>query len=104
MTTEQAVELDATVAAWVEAIRAADTEIARLAGIRGRAAEHIQQAMGDAVEATIGGRPVVTWKPSKPSPYIDRAALEAAHPDIAAQFTKLKKAARPFKILTVDDQ
>lgn len=96
------VELDATVAAWLTAARTASAEIARLAEVRDRAYEQIKAAMGDAVEATVGGRPVVTWKPSKPGEYIDRKALEAAHPAIAAEFTKTKAAARPFKILEIE--
>jgi hypothetical protein len=103
--TEQAtaVELDAAVAAWYQAARAASAEIDRCTGIRNRAIEHIQAAMGDAHEARIDGRPVVTWKPSKPAPYIDKKALETDLPDVAAKYTKYKQPARPFKLLGGDD-
>jgi len=96
------VELDATLAAWVQAARAAADQIAYYTEIRDRAVEHIQAAMGDATSATIGGRPAVSWKTSKPGKYIDRAALEADLPDVAAKYTRFKQAARPFRILTVD--
>ena len=93
------VELDATVAAWYEAAKAAAAQIAEIAEIRDRAIEHIKHAMGDATEARIGGQPVITWRPSKPAKYIDAKALAADLPDVAAKYTKVKQAARPFKIL-----
>lgn len=99
------VELDATIAAWVEAARAATGQIAYYTEIRDRAYEQIQAAMGDAVEATIGGRPAVSWKLSKPSLRLDRNALEKTYgTDTIAQFLVESKAARPFKIIAVDDQ
>lgn len=95
-----AVELDATAAAWLEAIRAADAKIAQLKEVRERAAEHVQAAMGDAVEARIGGRPVVSWKPSKPGTSLDRKGLEKhLGSEVFAQFVVVNKAARPFKVL-----
>lgn len=100
-----AVELDATAAAWLEAIRAADAKIAQLKEVRERAAEHVQAAMGDAVEARIGGRPVVSWKPSKPGTSLDRKALEKAYgADVIKAFVRANKAARPFKVLPVESE
>lgn len=97
------IDLDGTMAAWVEAIRAADAEIARLTGIRGRAIEHIQAAMGDAVEARIGGQPVITWKPAKASMRLDRKALEAdLGTELVAKYLRPSAAARPFKVLPLD--
>lgn len=96
------VELDATLAAWLAAARAASAEIARQTEIRDRAYEQIKAAMGDATSATVGGVEVITWRPSKPGEYLDAKALTAAHPDIAAAFLKTKTAARPFKILDVE--
>lgn len=93
------VELDPTTAAWHEAAKTATAEIARLTEIRDRAIEHVKDAMGEHEQATIGGRPVVSWKPSKPAPYIDKKALETDLPEIAAKYTKYKQPARPFKLL-----
>lgn len=103
MTMPDAIELNTTIAAWVEAIRAADAEIARLTEMRDRAVYQVQAAMGDAVEATIGGRPVITWKPAKPSMRLDRFKLEETYGvDEIALFLVPSKAARPFRILAVD--
>lgn len=103
--TDRPVELDATIAAWVEAARAATGQIAYYAEIRDRAYEHVQAAMGDAVEATVNGRPVVSWKPSKPSMRLDRKALEAdLGTDLVAKYLRPSAAARPFKLIALDDQ
>jgi hypothetical protein len=93
--------------AWYTAIEGWDAEIAALEDQivplkekRERASEIIQAAMGDAEEARIKGRPVVTWKTSKPAQRLDRKALEAAYgADVIAGFLVDNKAARPFKIL-----
>jgi hypothetical protein len=96
------VELDPATAAWRQAALTAKAEIARLTEIYDRATEHIQNALGDAQQATIGGKPAISWAWSKPSPYIDKKALETDLPDVAARYTKFKKPARPFKILDGD--
>jgi hypothetical protein len=97
------IELDATIAAWVEAGRAAIGQIAYYTEIRDRAYEHIQAAMGDAVEARVGGRPVVSWKPAKPSMRLDRKALEAdLGSELVARYLRPSTAARPFKVLPLD--
>jgi hypothetical protein len=99
------VELHTTLVSWYEAIRQADQQIAYWTGIRGRAVEHVQNAMGDATQATIDGRPVITWKPSKPSLRLDRKRLEDKFgPEVIAEFLVESKAPRPFRILTLDEQ
>lgn len=85
---------------WDAEIAALEDQIAPLKEKRDRASEIIQAAMGDAEEARIAGRPVVTWKTSKPAQRLDRKALEAAYgADVIAGFLVDNKAARPFKIL-----
>lgn len=85
---------------WDAEIAALEDQIVPLKEKRERASEIIQAAMGDAEEARIKGRPVVTWKTSKPAQRLDRKALEAAYgADVIAGFLVDNKAARPFKIL-----
>lgn len=100
--TSEAVELDPAITAWYQAAKAAAAEIARCTEIRDRAYEHIKNALGDAQEGRVDGKPAVSWAWSKPSPYIDKKALEADHPDIAAKYTRMKKPARPFRLLDGD--
>jgi hypothetical protein len=106
MTTDTAVpaELDATIAAWVQAAKAASDQITYYTGIRDRAIEHVKNAMGDATEATVSGQPAVSWAWSKPAQYVDRKNLEAdlGADVVAAKYLKEKKPARPFKIILGD--
>ena len=51
------VELDGTTAAWIEAARAATTEIARLTEIKERAIQHVKDTLGDIPEGRINGSP-----------------------------------------------
>jgi hypothetical protein len=99
------VDLDGTDAAqWYAALREADAQIALYTGIRGRAIEHLQQAMGDAVEARIGGQPAISWKPSKPSMRLDRKALEKdLGTELVARYLRPSAASRPFKVLDTQD-
>jgi hypothetical protein len=100
-----AAELDPVTAAWYQAITAWDAEIADLTEKRKRAVEVIQQAMGDHEQATIGGRPVVTWKWSEPGQRLDRRKLEGDFgEDVIAGYLVDNKPARPFRILAQDDQ
>jgi hypothetical protein len=87
--------------AWYTAIEEWDEQLAELAEKRERAVEIIQAAMGDAEEARIKGRLVITWKTSKPTKRVDRKKLEA---DLGAdvvteRYLTESKAARPFRIL-----
>lgn len=98
------VDLDEVAAAWYKHLRDIDAQAADLKAKRERAVEHLQAAMGDAHEARIGGLPAITWRPSKPGKQLDRKALEAAYgKEVIAGFEVDKKAARPFKILDVED-
>ncbi|MEV4837765.1 UvrD-helicase domain-containing protein [Nonomuraea sp. NPDC049486] len=49
-------------------------------------------------EATVAGRPAVTWRESKAAPHFDSKAFAKDHPDIYEQYLVAKKAARPFKL------
>lgn len=98
-------ELDTTAAAWLEAARAANAEITRLTGIRDRAIQHVKDVMGDAEEASVNGRPVVSWAWSKPGQRIDKNALEADHgPQFLAKYLVDNKPARPFRLLDLDGE
>ena len=97
-------ELDPTIAAWVEAARAATGQIAYYTEIRDRAIEHIKEAMGDAPEATIDGKPAVSWAWSKPGQRLDRAKLEGDFgADVIAGYLVDNKPARPFRLLLDDE-
>lgn len=100
-----AVDLDGTdAAAWFLQLTESNRIIEMHTGIRGRAIERIQEAMGDATEARVGGRPVVTWKAARPSKRLDRKLLEAdlGADVVAAKYLREAAASRPFKVLPLD--
>ncbi|MFG1997896.1 hypothetical protein ACGFNU_01960 [Spirillospora sp. NPDC048911] len=84
--------------AWIDALRKVDLELARLTEVRGWIVHRLQESMGDAEEARVDGRAVITWAWTKPATYLDRKALEDAHPEIAARFVRTKRPARPFRL------
>ncbi|TDD32466.1 hypothetical protein E1287_22525 [Actinomadura sp. KC06] len=64
----------------------------------------VQERIGDAHEARIAGRPVITWKPNKASTYLDQKSLRADEPKLWAKYQKAKKAVRPYVLLAVNEQ
>lgn len=56
-------------------------------------------AMGDVADTlTHAGRVIATWKTGKAPERFDAAAFRAAHPDLAAEFTRAGKPSRPLLI------
>jgi hypothetical protein len=112
------VDLD-DIAGWVDADRKLSTqidaaeeklEVLRLElGVDGlieareKVRERIKERIGDAHEARIGGRPVITFKPNKASTYLDQKSLKADHPELVARYQKAKKAVRPYVLLNLDE-
>lgn len=103
------VDLD-DIAGWVEADRRATAEINRLEQVhkakvaelvaaRDDAREQIQRRMGDATEARVGGRPVVTWKWKKAGSHLDQKALRNDNPELIARYTVPSAPARTYVLL-----
>lgn len=87
----------------VEALRL-ELGIPDLVKARDTIREKIQERIGDAHEARIAGRPVITWKPRKASTYLDQKTLREQEPEVWARFQKPKKPVRPYVLLNLDDQ
>ena len=58
--------------------------------------EKIKVAFGDAEAISYGGQTLATWKAPKPSNKFDTKAFQAAHPDLAREFTVPTQGARRF--------
>ena len=58
--------------------------------------EKIKVAFGDAEAISYGGQTLATWKAPKPSNKFDAKAFQAAHPDLAREFTIPTQGARRF--------
>lgn len=102
MSEEQHVDLDDD-ATWIAALRTVRAEIDRLVAQKEQIEAHLKERMGDAAEARVDGQAVIRWAWTKPGTYIDKAALETDHPDIAAYYTRERKAARRFVVVDVKE-
>ena len=58
--------------------------------------DKIKLAFGDAEGLSFGGQTIATWKAPKASPKFDAKAFQAAHPDLAREFTVPSQGARRF--------
>lgn len=56
----------------------------------------IKLGFGDAEAISYGGQTLATWKAAKDSEKFDAKAFQAAHPDLAREFTKTVAGARRF--------
>lgn len=56
----------------------------------------LKMCFEDAEALTYGGETIATWKAPKPSPKFDAKAFQAAHPDMAQQFTHTVQGSRRF--------
>ena len=93
------IELDHVGRLLYEAYCTLTRQIEDLEAQRARVREQLEARIGGHAEARIDGRPVITWRPSKPSTYVDTKALARDHPDIYAAYLREKKAARPFRLV-----
>lgn len=85
---QKAVQIDADTLAWVSELADA-REIKNAAKKREDAAKDALAAvLVDASAARYGEAEVLTWKNNKDSLGFDRAAFEADHPDLVAQYTR----------------
>ncbi|TWS20813.1 hypothetical protein FK529_05685 [Tsukamurella asaccharolytica] len=62
--------------------------------------EQIKAALGEeGTVGTIGGKVVVTYRPSAPASQLDGKALRADHPELFDKYLVEKRPSRPFKVL-----
>ena len=58
----------------------------------------IKVCFGDAEAISYGGQTLATWKSNKDSEKFDAKAFQAAHPDLAREFTKTVSGARVLRL------
>lgn len=71
-------------------------ELAALEKTKEELEERIKLGFGDAEAISYGGQTIATWKSPKDSEKFDAKAFQAAHPDLAKEFTKTVTGARRF--------
>ena len=96
MTTK--VELDGAARQWYAAYLVAKERADTAAEEMKRCREHLEAAIGDADDATVDGKLVITYRWSKPTERIDVKALREKEPDLAAQFTVTGTPTRSFRL------
>lgn len=71
-------------------------ELSRLEERKEELEGRIKLGFGDAEAISYGGQIIATWKAPKDSEKFDAKAFQAAHPDLAREFTKTVTGARRF--------
>lgn len=87
------VELDDTGAGWAAHYRDLGRQIADLEEQRKLAREQLEDALGDAEEGLIDGRPAVRY-PLVTTTRVDVKALRSEMPDVAARYAKVSTSRR----------
>lgn len=70
------------------------TTLSELEADKAALEERIKVAFGDAEAISYGGQTLATWKAPKPGSKFDAKAFQAAHPDLAREFTVPAQGAR----------
>lgn len=97
-TAGKTVEADAEVLSIFESLCKAKATAKQYEEIADGAALVIKSALGDAEALTLNGKPLVTWKSSKPAQRFDTSAFKEAHPALYAEFLKTGESTRRFLI------
>lgn len=97
--TTQTVELEGAQVQWLDAYRAAKQQLDDAQAAVDRCREQLERFLGDAETATVDGKPVITWRWSRPTARVDVKALREEEPDIADAFTVLGNPVRSFRLV-----
>lgn len=82
----------------LEALKKAKAEIKQQEEIADTASLAIKALLGDAEALTLNGKPLLTWKSSKPAMRFDSKAFQIEHPELYQQFLKAGEPSRRFLI------
>jgi hypothetical protein len=94
------VDLDeAGVAGWYFVLQQIAKQKAALEEAEEDAKEKIKAALGDRVDGTIDGKPVVRWLHTAAPAKLDTKALKKDHPDLVAEYTRIGKPGRRFELV-----
>ncbi|ASU81385.1 hypothetical protein CDO52_00055 [Nocardiopsis gilva YIM 90087] len=90
-------------ATWVAALRQVRAQIAELKQTEAVIEGQLKGRLGEATEARVGGRPVITYRWTKPVERLDTRRLRREHPDLIAEYTRTGEPGRRFVLLDVED-
>lgn len=86
-------------ATWVTALHQVRADIAEKRKMEEAIEQQIKALIGDATEARVDGKPVITYRWTKPRERIDAKKLRDEQPDIARAYTVTGEATRQFRLL-----
>lgn len=89
----------AGVEGWFFVLEQAEKQKAVIEDTIANAREKIEAALGDQVDGTIDGRPVVRWHHTAAPRRFDKKALGKDHPDLVEKYTVVGKPGRRFEIV-----
>lgn len=95
-TTGKVVEVNDEILDAYHKLKGVKDEIAALEEQKEELEARIKLGFGDAEAISYGGQTLATWKAPKDSEKFDAKAFQAAHPDLAREFTKTVTGARRF--------
>lgn len=94
----QSVEATPEIAATLDALAEASEKVKEAEKVEEALKGKIMTFMGENEALTVNGMTRVSWKTSKASERFDSKAFKAAHPDLAAEFTKPGAPSRRFLV------
>ena len=94
----QSVEATPEIAAALDALAEASEKVKEAEKLEEDLKGKIMAFMGENEALTVNGLTRVSWKTSKAAERFDSKAFKAAHPDLAAEFTKPGAASRRFLV------
>lgn len=90
------VEVNDEIFAAYQDLKAVKDELSAIEERKAALEEKIKLGFGDAEAISYAGQTLATWKAPKPSNKFDAKAFQAAHPDLAKEFTFPTQGARRF--------
>ncbi|WP_242908698.1 hypothetical protein [Actinomadura terrae] len=88
---------------WYFILRKLREQKAALAAAEEQAMDKLKEALGDNVDGTLNGRPVVRWLHTAAPRKFDKKALAKDHPDIVAKYTTVGTPGRRFELVDPKD-
>jgi hypothetical protein len=89
----------AGVSGWYEVLLDCRAKKAALDEVEKQARAHIEKALGDHVDGTIDGKPVIRWLHTAAPRTFDKKTFAKDHPDLLAHYTKFGAPGRRFELV-----
>jgi hypothetical protein len=96
------VDLPSDLAGWIDILRQVKAKRAELDTVEAQAREKIQDALADAEEGRLDGRPVVRWTHTAAPRRFDKTRFQKEHPRLYDLYVTTGEPGRRFTLITPD--